>query len=129
VKAMKSYFPALTAAMLALAACPALAHDMDHGGMMKPAASTQSAAIEPNTVAIDNFAFGPNSITVPVGTTVTWINQDDEPHTVVNTGNPRLFKSGALDTGNKFSFTFDKPGTYRYFCSLHPHMTGVIVVQ
>ena len=127
--AMQSYRSAFAAVMLAAMTCPALAHEMNHGEMPKPAASTQSAAVEPNTVTIDNFAFGPNSLTVAVGTTVTWINQDDEPHTVVNTGNPRLFKSGALDTGNKFSFTFDKPGTYRYFCSLHPHMTGVIVVQ
>ena len=126
---MRSYSSAIAAAILAAMTCPALAQDMDHGGMTKPAASAQSAAIEPDTVAIDNFAFGPKSMTVPVGTTVTWINQDDEPHTVVNTGNPRLFKSGALDTGNKYSFTFDKPGTYSYFCSLHPHMTGVIVVQ
>ena len=126
---MRSYSSAIAAAILAAMTCPALAQDMDHGGMTKPAASAQSAAVEADTIAIDNFAFGPNSMTVPVGTTVTWINQDDEPHTVVNAGNPRLFKSGALDTGNKFSVTFDQPGTYRYFCSLHPHMTGVIVVQ
>lgn len=126
---MRSYSSAIAAAILAAMTCPALAQDMDHGGMTKPVASAQSAAVEADTIAIDNFAFGPNSMTVPVGTTVTWINQDDEPHTVVNAGNPRLFKSGALDTGNKFSVTFDQPGTYRYFCSLHPHMTGVIVVQ
>jgi plastocyanin len=126
---MRSPISAFAAAILAAMTYPALAQDMDHGDMAKPAAATQSAAVEPNTVAIDNFAFGPKSLTVAPGTTVTWINQDDEPHTVVNAGNPRLFKSGALDTGNKFSVTFDKPGTYQYFCSLHPHMTGVIVVQ
>lgn len=120
---------AIAAAMLAAMTCPALAQDMDHRAMTNAAASTQSAAVKANTVAIDNFAFGPKSLTVPAGTTVTWINQDDEAHTVVNTGNPRLFKSGALDTGGRFSVTFDKPGTYQYFCSLHPHMTGTIVVQ
>jgi plastocyanin len=127
---MRSPISAFAAAILAAMTYPAFAHDMDHGAMANAApAAAQTAAIEANTVAIDNFAFGPNSLTVAAGTTVTWINRDDEPHTVVNAGNPRLFKSSALDTGNKFSFTFDKPGTYRYFCSLHPHMTGVIVVQ
>ena len=108
----------------------ALAHDMAHmGAEMAMPAAVQTAAVEPNAVAIDNFAFGPAAITVAAGTKVTWTNRDDEPHTVVSADEPRPFKSGALDTGDSFSFTFDKPGTYRYFCSIHPHMTGTIVVR
>ena len=78
-------------------------------------------------VKIDNFSFGPATVTVPVGTTVTWTNRDDIPHTVVSTDG--VFKSKALDTDDKFSFVFSKPGTYPYFCSIHPKMTGQIVVQ
>jgi amicyanin len=78
-------------------------------------------------VKIDNFSFGPTTLTVPVGTTVTWTNRDDIPHTVVST--EKAFKSKVLDTDEKFSFTFSKPGTYPYFCSLHPKMTGKVVVQ
>jgi plastocyanin len=78
-------------------------------------------------VKIDNFSFGPAAVTVPVGTTVTWTNRDDIPHTVVSTDG--VFKSKALDTDDKYSFVFDKPGTYSYFCSIHPKMTGQIIVQ
>ena len=78
-------------------------------------------------VKIDNFSFGPATLTVAVGTTVTWTNRDDIPHTVVSTD--KVFKSKVLDTDEKFSFTFDKPGTYPYFCSIHPKMTGTVVVQ
>jgi plastocyanin len=78
-------------------------------------------------VKIDNFSFGPADLTVPVGTTVTWTNHDDIPHTVVSTD--KVFKSKVLDTDEKFSFTFSKPGTYPYFCSIHPKMTGKIIVQ
>ena len=77
-------------------------------------------------VKIDNFTFGPQQLTVKAGTTVTWINQDDIPHTVVSTGH---FRSKALDTDDKFSFTFTTPGSYQYFCGLHPHMQGSIVVE
>jgi plastocyanin len=78
-------------------------------------------------VEIDQFAFLPQRITVKAGTTVTWINEDDAPHTVA--ASSKLFKSKALDTRDKFSFTFTTPGTYAYFCSLHPHMTGAVVVE
>jgi plastocyanin len=78
-------------------------------------------------VNIDEFAFAPQHATVKAGTTVTWINEDDAPHTVASSS--KLFKSKALDTGDKFSFTFTTPGTYEYFCSLHPHMMGAIVVE
>lgn len=80
-------------------------------------------------VTIDNFTFSPATLTVSVGTTVTWTNGDDIPHTVVSAGDPRAFKSNALDTGDKFSFTFTKAGSYPYFCSIHPKMTGRIVAK
>ncbi len=78
-------------------------------------------------IKIDNFSFGPQALTITVGTTVTWINRDDIPHTVVSTDG--VFKSKVRDTDEKFSFQFDKPGTYSYYCSIHPKMTGKIVVQ
>jgi len=89
-----------------------------------PAASARAPETE---VKIDNFAFAPQRIVVQAGTTVTWINADDAPHTVASS--TKVFKSGALDTEDKFSFTFATPGTYDYFCSLHPHMTGTVVVE
>ena len=89
-------------------------------------ASAESAAALPE-VKIDNFTFGPSEVKVAVGTTVTWTNKDDIPHTVVNTD--KTFKSKVLDTDEKFSYTFSKPGTYPYFCSVHPKMTGKVVVQ
>jgi len=78
-------------------------------------------------VKIDNFSFGPQSVTVPVGATVTWINRDDIPHTVVSTDG--VFKSKVRDTDEQFSYTFAKAGTYPYYCTIHPKMTGQIVVQ
>ena len=78
-------------------------------------------------VKIDNFTYNPQQITVKAGTTVTWTNHDDIPHTV--TSKTGIFKSKALDTDDAFSFTFATPGSYPYFCALHPHMTGTIVVE
>jgi plastocyanin len=78
-------------------------------------------------VKIDNFTFTPDSMEIPAGTTVVWTNEDDIPHTIANA--ERQFKSHALDTGDSFSFTFTQPGTYEYFCSLHPHMKGKIIVK
>jgi plastocyanin len=86
-----------------------------------------AAAQDGMAVKIDNFTFGPQRLTVPVGATITWTNEDDIPHTVVST--TMAFRSKALDTDDKFSFTFTTPGSYDYFCSLHPHMTGTIVVE
>ena len=80
-------------------------------------------------VKIDNFSFGPVTLTVPVGVMVTWTNRDDIPHTVVSTDDSKTFKSKVLDTDEKFSFTFSKAGTYPYFCSIHPKMTGKVIVQ
>ena len=78
-------------------------------------------------VTIDNFVFEPARLTVKAGTTVTWLNRDDIPHTVA--AKDRLFKSKVMDTDESYSFTFSTPGEYSYFCSLHPHMTGTIVVE
>jgi plastocyanin len=89
-------------------------------------AADQPAAPD-SSVTIDNFSFSPQTLTVPVGATVTWTNRDDIPHTVVS--NDGVFKSKTRDTDEKFSFTFTKAGTYPYFCSIHPKMTGKIVVQ
>jgi plastocyanin len=86
-----------------------------------------SAQAPDGKVEIDNFAFSPGRITVKTGTTVTWLNADDTPHTVASSS--KLFKSKALDTDDSFSFTFTTPGVYQYFCSLHPHMTGTVVVE
>jgi plastocyanin len=82
---------------------------------------------ETTEVKIDNFSFGPGTLTVPVGTTVTWTNRDDIPHTVVSTDG--VFKSKVLDTDEKFAYTFGKVGTFPYFCSIHPKMTGKVIAQ
>lgn len=84
-----------------------------------------AARAEDTAVHIDNFSFAPNPLDVKVGTTVTWTNRDDIPHTVVCAGK---FRSKTMDTDGTFSFTFTEPGEYKYFCSLHPHMTGSIKV-
>lgn len=78
-------------------------------------------------VKIDNFSFSPQEINVAVGTSVTWTNRDDIPHTVVSTDG--VFKSKVRDTDEKFSYTFTKAGTYPYYCSIHPKMTGKVVVH
>ena len=84
------------------------------------------AFAEDTAVTIDNFTFSPAVLTVKLGTTVTWKNHDDIPHTVVSAGK---FRSKTLDTDDGFSFTFTAAGEYKYFCSLHPHMTGMIKVE
>ena len=95
-------------------------------GSPRVAANDQPSAATAE-VKIDNFSFGPQTLTVPVGATVTWTNHDDIPHTVVSTDG--VFKSKVRDTDEKFSYTFTKAGTYSYFCSVHPKMTGQVVVQ
>lgn len=101
-----------------------------------PAASLSAAAVAPTasaqppyTIRIDvkNFMFAPTAMTVKAGATVTWTNMDQEPHTVMSSDG--LFRSGALDTGDSFSFKFDKPGTYQYVCTIHPRMVGTVVVE
>jgi plastocyanin len=87
----------------------------------------ETATLPTADVKIDNFSFGPVLLTVAPGTKVTWTNRDDIPHTIV--ADDKTFKSKPLDTDETFSYTFDKPGTYPYFCSIHPHMTGQVVVK
>jgi plastocyanin len=89
--------------------------------------AAQPAPAAAAEVEIDQYAFLPQRVTVKAGTTVTWTNDDDDSHTVASSS--KLFKSKALDTRDKFSFTFTTPGTYDYFCSLHPYMKGAVVVE
>jgi plastocyanin len=106
--------PVMSAILLLFAGSPSvIAND-------QPSAATAE-------VKIDNFVFGPQMLTVPVGATVTWTNKDDIPHTTVSTDG--VFKSKVMDTDEKFSYTFTKAGTYSYYCSVHPKMTGKVVVQ
>ncbi len=97
--------------------------------LMATVSVTSKAAVAPaaTIVRIGNFSFNAAVVTVKQGTTVTWVNGDDIPHTVVSTNG--VFKSKVLDTDDRFSFTFAKPGQFSYFCSLHPHMTGKVVVK
>ena len=89
--------------------------------------SSNGSAPDTTTVVVKDFMFAPMSTTIKAGAKVTWLNKDDEPHTVVSdTG---LFRSAALDTNETFSFEFDQPGTYHFICSIHPSMVGTIVVQ
>ena len=90
-------------------------------------ARSADAQSSPTEVRVDNFSFGPATLTVPTNSTVTWVNKDDVPHVIAS--NDGLFKSKALDTDDKYSFTFTKAGTYSYYCSIHPKMVGKIVVQ
>jgi len=106
------------------------------GGMdrdMAKAAAPDTGAAEPRAaphqIVIDNFAFQPAKLTVAAGTKVTWVNRDDVPHTATSTQKPRAFDSGALDTDDTFAHVFTVPGTYEYFCAVHPHMTAQIIVK
>ncbi len=124
-------------AMLLLAACgpgaasqvPAQAPTVAPMAMptAMPTAPSASVAAAGNQVTIDNFSFAPQTLTVPAGTTVTWTNQDDTAHTV--TSDEHVFGSAGLDTGDKFTYTFAKPGVFKYHCSLHPQMTGTVIVR
>jgi plastocyanin len=99
------------------------------GPSAQPAAATMVPATAPaaQQVSIDNFSFSPKSITVPVGTSITWVNHDDVPHTV--TSKTKAFASKAMDTDEKFTYVFQKPGTYTYYCAVHPHMTATVIVK
>lgn len=94
----------------------------------RPAAGGQENTSDKYQVKIDNFSFTPQTLTVPVGTTVTWVNQDDVPHTIVSSKGKTL-KSPVLDTDQKFSYTFTKTGTYPYYCGIHPKMTAKVIVE
>jgi plastocyanin len=108
---------AFAAALLGFASLSAMGSDA-----AKPMNQASGAEVK-----IDNFTFSTPTITVAAGTQVTWTNRDDMPHTIAS--DDKLFKSKALDTDEKFSFTFSTPGTYHYFCSIHPKMTGEVVVK
>ena len=91
------------------------------------ASKNMPAGADANQVVIENFSFAPATLTVKAGTKVTWINRDDVPHTVNE--NDKRFKSSTMDTDDRFSYTFSSPGTFSYFCALHPKMTGQIIVK
>ena len=111
--------------LTAVGVCAALALLLAIGGIGYRAAD----AAEASTVQIENYQFLPNTLTIRVGGSVTWVNRDGDVHSIAADDTPPTFKSGGLDTDDKFSFTFTKAGTYAYHCSLHPHMTGKIIVQ
>ena len=98
-----------------------------HAGVGAAAEPSAAAAPQDSSVAIHNFMFSPMSLAVAVGTRVSWKNFDGEPHTIRSIDD--TFRSGALDQNDTFSYTFDKPGTYRYVCSIHPQMVASIVVE
>ncbi len=100
--------------------------DMPHKAPSSGAKEMAMNAV-PNQVMIENFTFQPANLTVKAGTKVTWVNRDDVPHTATDTD--KRFNSKTLDTDDQFAFTFDQPGTYSYYCALHPKMTGQIIVK
>ena len=97
------------------------------GAIGRPSVTAAQEKPATNQVTIDNFSFGPMELTIPAGTEVTWINRDDVPHVILSVDHK--FKSRGLDTDDKYSFTFQDPGTYEYFCAVHPKMTGKIIVK
>jgi plastocyanin len=112
---------------------PAASPNSDMSNMKMPEKPTSSETKEmnvnsvPNQVVIENFSFVPATLTVKAGTKVKWVNRDDVPHTATDTD--KRFNSKTLDTDDQFDFTFSEPGTYNYFCALHPKMTGQIIVK
>ena len=115
-------------ALAVMALCCSFVLLADPGGV-QPWTTGVAQAGDARDVAIHNYSFTPGTLTVAVGTTVTWTNRDFEVHTVVADDTPSTFKSAGLDTDDRFSFTFNKAGTYSYHCSVHPHMTGTIIVR
>jgi plastocyanin len=98
-------------------------------GLLVAIPAVPAATSKPITIHIGNFTFSPAAIEVPAGTSLTWVNEDDTVHTVVGSDRDSPLKSPALDTDDHYAVVMSKPGTYHYFCSLHPHMTGTIVVK
>jgi plastocyanin len=117
IMVIRKWFVRITVPILFLAAIVAVHRIM----AARPA---EASNVE---VKIDNFSFSPASLTVRVGTQITWMNRDDIPHTIVE--DSRAFKSKVLDTDEKYTFTLSQPGTYKYYCSIHPRMTGKLVVE
>jgi plastocyanin len=112
------------ATFLALGAAAAIAQQSQPS---QQAAPQQVAAVAEAEISIQSFQFVPAILTIKPGTAVTWVNRDEEPHNVVSPD--RVFRSKAIDGGEKFTTVFDKPGTYKYICAVHPHMHGTIIVQ
>ena len=115
------------ALILTLAICAVAVASHESHMKMHSTARADNVSANPNEVAIANFSFEPATLTVKAGTTVTWINHDDEPHTA--TATDKRFDSKTLDNGDRFSQEFNAPGVYNYYCALHPHMTGKIIVK
>jgi plastocyanin len=111
----------------AASAPPSAAIAATHAPSPSPARATAPAAVAGPQITIDNFTFSPSALTVAAGTTVTWINHDDVPHTV--TAQDHTFTSSGLDTDDHFSHQFTIPGTYTYYCTIHPKMTATIIVR
>lgn len=111
---------------LACAMCPLLT--LAAWAAPSVAASSHAVAGKPNQIEIRNFMFMPKTLAVPVGARVTWINRDEEPHIVVS-ANGQFAPSKALDGNDRYTITFSKPGTYVYYCTVHPFMTGTVVVK
>ena len=112
----------LVAAGLGAATAIALA------AVVPPSSAQNAPRPAAGAISIDNFTFTPQTLTVKAGTTVTWTNRDDIPHGI-GSDNNAFARSKALDTDDSYSFTFTTPGAYKYFCYVHPHMTGTIVVE
>jgi plastocyanin len=115
---------------LVVALCTSLAmvsHTAQAASAASAAPVNTAADSKGFAITIDNFSFSPATLTVPAGTSVMWTNNDDIPHTVVEKN--QKFKSKGLDTDDKFSYTFTEPGTYEYFCGMHPKMVGKVIVE
>ncbi len=110
------------------AALLVLSFGLSKASHARPVVSEQSSSSDKYQIKIDNFSFAPETLTVPAGATVTWVNQDDVPHNIVSSEGKTL-KSPVMDTDEKFSYTFTKPGTYPYYCGIHPKMTAKVIVE
>lgn len=121
---------ALVALLVASAACRSADRSTSADVAPNVAPTGQAhEAHEPRKITIGNFTFSPATLEVQVGATLVWVNEDDVPHVVVGVDAGSPLRSPALDTDDRYSVVLDRPGTYRYFCSLHPHMTGTVVVK
>jgi plastocyanin len=128
------FFPPRRRGALGLLATLLLAGCLARPGAAEPASRPTAPAAPPpaadgKQVVIDNFTFSPATLTVPAGTAVTWVNHDDVPHTVTSPSRPRLLDSPTLDTDESFTHVFKAPGTYDYYCTVHPRMTGQVIVK
>jgi plastocyanin len=133
-KCQRTLLLAICLLNLLVAGCSKGIHTTTETQSVKPAACKEEGAANRSLsteqiIHIDNFTYDPAEVTVQAGTKVTWINRDDVPHTATSSAKPRVFDSKALDTDETFSFIFDKPGTYEYFCAVHPKMTGRVIVK